>query len=161
MKRISLTQGKYALVDDSDYEWLNQYKWYAIKDYNTWYAVRHITKPDGKQTLISMHRFILGLEYGDLREGDHKNHNGLDNRQDNLRICTGSQNQYNANPHKNCSSVFKGIYWNKISNKWHTRISIRGQQRNLGYFNNEIKAAKAYDEAARKYFGEFANLNFR
>jgi len=155
MKTIQLTQGKVALVDDADYEWLNQYKWHAIKDHNTWYAVRGISR-NGSYTTISMHRVILGLEPGDKRETDHKNHNGLDNRQDNIRICTHSQNQQNKSLQKNHSSQFKGVRWHKRCNKWQTQIG----HKYLGLFTSEVEAAKAYDAAAKEYFGEFALLNF-
>ena len=158
MKYIPLTQGKFACVDDADYEWLNQYKWHAQKDGNTWYAVRHITKPDGKRQAVMMHRFILGLKPSELT--DHRNHNGLHNWQDNLRICNHSQNKQNSNPQKNGSSKYKGVYWKKSIHKWGTQIMKKGKNYHLGYFTSEIEAAKAYDIAAVKYFGEFASINF-
>ena len=162
MKHIPLTQGKFAIVDDADYEWLNQHKWYALKIRQTFYAVRHTTKPSGEQTIIYMHREILGLNFDDKRQGDHRNHGGIDNQRDNLRICTNSQNQQNMrpNPQKNCSSVYKGVCWHKNRRKWQADIEINGHHIYLGHFKSEIDAAKAYDKAASKYFGEFAYLNF-
>lgn len=92
MKEIQLTQGQVALVDDSDYEELGKYKWYAQKRYKTknFDAVRN-----GRFHVISMQRQILGLELGDKRQGDHINRNPLDNRRSNLRIATASENMRN------------------------------------------------------------------
>ena len=107
-----------------------------------------------------MHRDILGLEPGDKRQGDHRNHNGLDNRRDNLRICTHAQNQHNQNPQLNCSSMYKGVYWNKHNFRWQAQIKVNGQNKHLGVFISEIDAARAYDKAAREYFREYARTNY-
>lgn len=160
MKKIPLTQGQFAIVDDEDYEKLSQYKWYAHKtSYGTYMAVR--AKRFGRQVRhISMHRQILGLKKGDGKIIDHINHNTLDNCRCNIRICTQSQNLQNMKPRKNHSSIFKGVYWNKKAKKWHAQIRNYGQLIHLGLFNSEIKAAKIYDKAARKLFGEFTLTNF-
>jgi len=160
MKEIPLTQGKFALVDDVDYEWLNQWKWYAHKGGNTFYALRKAYHNDLRVT-IRMHREILGLGRGDPREGDHCNHNGLHNWQDNLRICTRSQNQHNGSPRKNCSSSFKGVNWHKDTHKWQVQITNNGKQKYLGCFTSEVEAAKAYDRKAMELFGEFAHINLK
>ena len=160
MKTIQLTQGKVALVDDIDFEHLNNHKWHAAKTHRgTYYAARKIRLADGKQGTIFMHREVLGLNQGDPN-CDHKNHNELDNRRDNLRRCTPLQNMQNQRPHRNGSSAFKGVCWNKKREKWQVQIRWEGHKKHLGYFDNEIEAAMAYDIVAVRYFGEFASLNF-
>jgi len=161
MKTIPLTQGKVALVDDADYEWLSKHKWYAYKSRNNFYAARNVYKNGKWIRLIHMHRAILNLKPGDKRQCDHQKHNGLDNRRDMIRICTNTQNQYNQSPQKNCSSTFKGVTWEKNANKWRARIQVSGKDISLGYFHIEAEAAKAYDKAAIKHYGEFAWLNFK
>ena len=160
MKQIPLTRGKFAIVDDADFEKLNRYNWYAFRSYgNTFYAVRSICLPNGKWRLIFMHRVILNLEYGDKRQGDHRNNNSLDNRRDNLRICTNRQNSQNSRPNKSCTSVYKGVSWSKDRHKWVAQIKTQDKQTNLGRYVSEIEAARAYDVAAIKCFGEFAHTN--
>jgi hypothetical protein len=158
-RKIQLTQGKFAIVDDADYEWLNQWKWYACADCNTYYAVRQLYK-NGKQIQIRMHREVLGLKYGDLRQCDHRDSNGLNNRRSNLRIATSAQNQHNQRYRRVGTSKFKGVHWNKLRKKWRAKIGINDQQIYLGSFNSEIEAAKTYDKAAKMFFGEFAHTNF-
>lgn len=155
---ISLTQGKFAVVDSADFERLNQYKWYAQKHRNTWYAYRNQRKDNGKYTLIAMHREILRPLTG--METDHKDGNGLNNRRVNLRTATISQNQHNQRPQKKGISKYKGVSWYRNSHKWRAKIEINGRTISLGYFFCEIEAAKTYDTVARKYFGEFARTNF-
>ena len=159
-KQIPLTQGKFAIVDDADFEWVNQWKWYAKKAYNTWYAVRNSQMVNGKRTGIRMHRVILGLNKGDSSEVDHKNHNGLDNRKDNIRICTHSQNQRNKICRIRKSSLYKGVHWSKTANKWCAQIRLNGIRTHLGLFDLEMHAVNAYDKAAKKYHGEFSHANF-
>ena len=162
MKQIPLTQGQYALVDDADYVWLNQWKWCAFECRDYFYAIRRSirTNEDGKHYLIYMHRQILGLGYGDPRQGDHIDHNTLDNSRDNLRICTHQENLRNRKSSQNTSSQFKGVCWDKQYQKWQVDISINGKHKKLGRFAVEKEAALAYDAAAIREFGEFAYLNF-
>ena len=158
-RRIPLTQGKYAIVDPEDFERLNKHKWYAVKCKHTFYAIRCIG-PRKRRILIRMHREIINPP--DHLVVDHINHNGLDNRKANLRPATHAQNNYNKLiiKRKNSSSKYKGVTWFKNSKIWRARIDVNGQRKFLGYFKDEIQAAKAYDKAAKMYHGEFATLNF-
>lgn len=167
MKRIPLTQGKSALVNNKRYTKLVKNEWYAYFHHGTWYAVRNSPQNHHKRNTIWMHREILGLKVGDGKKSDHKNHNGLDNRDCNLRICTNSENAQNMKPRKH-SSKYKGVHWHKgkiSKNKrgngfWTADICPNYKLIHLGVFKNEIKAAKAYDKKAKELFGEFACLNF-
>lgn len=104
-----------------------------------------------------MHRAILGAKKGE--ESDHRNCNGLDNRRANLRLCTTSQNQMNRRKQDGCTSNFKGVFWDKERRKWLSRIHYKGKQIHLGRFYIEKDAAHAYNQAATKFFGEFARPN--
>ena len=151
-KLIALTQNKCAIVDESDYEILSQHKWCVQKHSRTYYATR-----SSKGKMITMHRLLL-----DPPEGmccDHKNHDGLDNRRCNLRLCTNAQNMYNQRLRIGCSSVYKGVSWNRNNGKWRADIQFEGRLRHIGYYDYQIDAAIAYDDKALELFGEFAYLN--
>jgi len=158
MKEIKLTQGKFALVDNDMFEELNQFKWCAAKDGNTFYAVRNIYN-NRKRKTIRMHRQILGLIDSKI-QCDHKNHEGLDNQKSNLRSCTIAENQRNQRPRIGCSSKYKGVYFNKLCKKWMAYIKVENKSTTIGLFTNEIEAAKAYDKAAKVHHKEFAYTNF-
>jgi hypothetical protein len=160
MKKIPLTQGKVALVDDEDYERVSKFKWCAVRIHGYFYAVRNVRVEHGRrrQKRVIMHRFILGFPNSFI---DHINHKTLDNRRSNLRPCTLSQNQQNRLPQAGYSSVYKGVRWHKWGNSWCAQIKHNGKGFHLGCFRSEVQAAKAYDEAAKEKFGEFAYLNFR
>ena len=155
-KEIILTRGFVSFVDDWNYEWLNSFKWYECQGY----AMRRI-RVAGVKTSISMHRFILGLEHGDSRQGDHINHNGLDNREANLRVCSRTENMRNRRANIVGSSRFKGVsyIWCKSSGKWRASIKFGENPTILGDFSSEEEAAVAYDNAALQYFGDFACTN--
>lgn len=154
---IPLTQGQFAIVDPGNYECLKQYKWYALKMRNAFYAVRPIGKWPNQQ-MILMHRQIMNTPKG--METDHRNHNTLDNRIANLRICTHSNNQYNRKIPRTGTSKFKGVSWHKTREKWMVCIQKDKKTIHLGRFDNEIKAAMTYDKKAKEIYGAFACPNF-
>ena len=154
---IPLTQGKFAIVDIEDYEWLSKYKWYAVKTNAGWRARRKY-RINGRQITVQMHRFIINPPKTKL--ADHRNRNTLDNRRFNLRICTSAQNSQNSRSRRKSSSRYKGVSKLKDSGKWRVSISTNGLYYYIGRYICEIDAAKAYDKKAIELFGEFAYLNF-
>ncbi len=157
MKKIPLTQGYFALVDDENYVWLSRYNWCVSGGY----AVRTLYVSKNKYTLQRMHRLILGLNYKDGKICDHINGNGLDNRQSNLRIVTSQQNSFNRKVGTGFVSAHKGVYWSSREDKWKASITIDGKFFHLGYFVDEIEAAKCYDKVSLCEFGKFAKINFQ
>jgi hypothetical protein len=156
MKEVILTQGQMALIDDEDYELVSQYKWYAHKYKHAFYAQTSAYK-NGKQKTIKMHRLIMKAQ--SKQQVDHINHNGLDNRRANLRLCTNAENQHNQQKTRG-TSKYKGVAWCNSRKKWETTIHVNGKNLHLGRFSLEEDAARAYDKAAKKHYGEFAGCNF-
>ncbi len=156
MKKIPLSQGLFALVDDEDFEYLNQWKWQALRDHNTFYAVRN-EKINGKIVHFKMHRVIMKTLANQMV--DHRDHNGLNNQKYDLRNCTNQQNQLNQIKKEGCTSKYKGVYFNKTINKWIAHIIINYKRTHIGYFDTEDEAALAYNKKAKELFGEFAVLN--
>lgn len=159
-KEILLTQGMAAIVDDEDYDYLNQWKWYyrKSKGKKTGYALRNQSIGYGKQKNIQMHRVILGYS-GATLQVDHINSNGLDNRKANLRLCTPNGNIQNQGLRICNKTGFKGVYFRKDLKKWQVHITSDRKRIHLGYHEDKEAAALAYNEAALKYHGEFARLN--
>lgn len=160
MRKIPLGLGKYTLVDDADYEWLNQYMWFLGAGGYVINAIRRSQLCNVPLSPITqIHRLILGLEPWDKRQTDHINHNPKDNRRCNLRICTRAENQHNQKIRSGGTSRFKGVCWNKRDKKWMATIKVDGQTKYLGNFQKEKYAAQAYNLAAKRHFGKFALLN--
>lgn len=148
-REIPLTRGKVAIVDDEDFEWLSQWKWCAGCAGK--YALR-----GHERRALYMHRFILGASAGTLV--DHVNGNGLDNRRCNLRLCTTRENSRNQRGR----ALYKGVYrdFRRADGVWRARIKLPDKTLHIGAFDTPEAAARAYDAAAIKHFGDFARLNF-
>jgi len=148
---IPLTQGQNAIVDTKDFDWLMRWNWQALWSRTTksFYAHRW-----GNHM---MHRAILKCG---PREGDHINHNTLDNRRENLRKCTHFQNTRNTKIRSDNSSGFKGVSFHKVTDKWAAYGCVQGKIKHLGLFDSREDAARAYDTYAKMFYGEFATLNF-
>ena len=157
---IPLSQGQFAKVDATDFEWLNQWKWNARWAANTrsFYVLRHLpVAEDPKRPSVYMHRLILGLDRFDKRHGDHINLDTLDNRRSNLRVATSAENHRNQGVRRDSRSGFKGVGWHKPTNKWQARIRLNGSRKSLGFFATPEAAHDAYCKAAAELHGEFAN----
>lgn len=109
-----------------------------------------------------VHRVIYQMFHGEIEKGlfvDHINRNKQDNRLENLRVATRTENNRNKNPYRNSVSSYKGVDFYKRLNVWRARIKVNKNLIDLGGFSSETDAAVAYNEAAKRYFGEFAVLN--
>ena len=159
MREIPLTQGQVALVSEIDYDFLNQWKWYAQWDFKgqCFYAVRNSKMINGKRTRIWMHRLILNAP-NDI-EVDHRNRNTLDNQRHNLRLDPEKRNQQNRGTQSINTSGYKGVSWHKEHKKWQVRITSQNKRYHLGYFDVKEDGVKRYNEEAIKLHGEFARLN--
>lgn len=157
---IPLTQGLYAIVDANDYEWLNQWKWYACVVHGIAYARRSKRKSDDfKQNNVSMHRQIMGVDSPFI---DHRNGNGLDNRRSNLRHATVLQNTVNVHKKPKGKSKYRGVTFDKKcpNRPWTAQISDNKKHKHLGQYATQEEAAKVYDKEAFRLHGEFTYLNF-
>ncbi len=158
MKEIKLTRGCVALVDDEDYAELSRHKWYVNVSRRSKYAHRQFRDHGdgtkyGKRVLVLMHRQVMRAPKG--KNVDHINGDGLDNRKENLRLCTQSQNLQNQNRYR---PGWKGVY--PKGRRWGMQIAANGESHSLNGFCDSRSAAKAYDKLAKILHGEFACLNF-
>lgn len=153
MKKIPLSQGKYALIDDKDFLAVSRYKWHVIFNGNNWYARRHTKVSEGgRRKGQYLHRFLVG----DWKMIDHRNGNTLDYRRCNLRDCTSKENARNRRKSRGISH-YKGVIL--FRQKWCARIFVGGKNIHLGCFKEEKQAGEAYNSAARIHYGKFAWLN--
>jgi len=152
---VPLTKGLEALVSPQDFDMVREFKWCATRGGRTSYASRQVRSSDGKWSVGLMHRLIMAPPQGLLV--DHINGNGLDNRRENLRLCSHAENIRNQQSRLGTSSRFKGVWMH--SGKWAAMIEHNGDKINLGRFDCEERAARQYDRAARVFFGRFARTN--
>lgn len=145
MKLIPLNRGLFAIVDDEDYEGLSQNKWYLTSH---GYVKSHREY---------MHRILLSPQPD--QQVDHINMDKLDNRRVNLRVCSARENSLYRPINKNNHSGYKGVSQRKDTKRWQAYIMVNRKRLHLGYYDTKERAAKVYNEAATKYFGEFAYLN--
>lgn len=149
---IPLTRGLVTAISPKDLKKVSQYTWGADCVRGKFYATTRINRKR-----VYLHRFLLN---DPNKEVDHHNLFPLDNRRCNLRLATKFEQQCNQPPRKNSTSKYKGVDWSKEKKKWRARVQAKGKQYHVGYFDSEMRAAKAYDKHARKLHGKFARLNF-
>jgi len=157
-RKIYLDEGLWTILDPRDYCRFACFKWCIGGDKGKFYAVRGQMISPADSKIVQLHRLIMDAPKGLVV--DHINSDGLDNRRSNLRLVTHSQNQWNRQKRKNTTSRFVGVSFYKSRGKWAAYINAAKKRINIGHFNSEIEAARAHDQAAVKYHGEFARLNF-
>lgn len=163
MKEIFLSgkigSGMRMIVDDIDYDVLFKYKWHAFRGaYKVGGNLYAASKIKGRYVLA--HRLIFGEPDG--KHIDHINGNGLDNRRENLRVCTPSENHRNTRvSRKNNTTGYKGVSFEKQTGRYRAHINpiAGGRTKHLGRFDTPREAAECYNEMAKKLFGDFAQLN--
>jgi hypothetical protein len=154
LKTIITSNGVKTIVDDDDFEVYGKLRW---KCDGVGYVRRNI-RVNGKHKTVYLHRLVIGDPHG--YQVDHKNGNKVDNRKENLRKATGSQQRANTRLRKDNPHGLKGVTWIKNNKNWVAQICLKGRHVHLGVFTCKKEAAKAYDRAALKHFGEFACTNF-
>jgi hypothetical protein len=155
VKKIKLTQGKFALVDDCDYDYLIQWNWHTHTSGRSSYARTDRYQPDRHR--VFMHTIVIE-RMGLKGRVDHIDGNGLDDQRSNLRLSNG-HNPKNRRLNVNNTSGYKGVHWKRTRQIWVAKIVSDGKEIYLGSFRDKKEAARMYNKAAKKYHGEFANLN--
>lgn len=156
MKKVELSNGGVAIIDDEFFDFINQYRWYKN---SKGYAITMKTTALSERRQVFMQHLVLGFTPHDGLVVDHINGVRLDNRKDNLRICTHAQNIMNGMGWKNRKSKYKGVYKRDGYDRWRVIISGNGERQHIGDFSSEAEAAKAYNDAAKVLHGEYARLN--
>lgn len=157
VKYIEMTNGGVAMVNEDVYQFMNQFKWYRSSE---GYPTMSRTGNGGIKHSVKMHHLVLGMEPGRTAVVDHINFVKMDNRRENLRICTQSQNSKHIPGWRNKkSSIYKGVFPRIGGKKWRVIVCCDKKRYSVGDFNSETEAAMAYNDAALKLFGEFAHLN--
>jgi hypothetical protein len=153
MKQIKVGPNHFAIIDDEDFEYINSFTWSL--------NLQNKKKPRAFSQKLKtyMHRLIMNCSKG--MQVDHIDGNPLNNQKSNLRICTLKENCRNVEKRKHCSSIYKGVHFEKYTKKWRAQITVNNKEIKLGRFLNEKDAAIAYDKAAMFYFKEFSYLNFK
>jgi len=157
MKRIALTQGKEAIVDDEDYEYLMQWKWYAVRNRKSFYAARTV-RSNGKRKIVFIHQELTARRGWFDCQVDHRDRDGLNNQRANLRPATVAQNTSNQGPYRNNTSGAKGVSWHAHTCKWHADVFRMGLRASR-YFDDFNEAVAWRDAKAKEFHGEFAYLN--
>lgn len=163
MKSIELSQGRFAQVDDCDFELFNRFSWFLSvpgRSPNLAYAVRKIRLPSGGYSKVLLHREIMGNPIG--QEVDHIDHDGLNNQRTNLRLASPSQNQANSRHHADAyHSRYKGVTKHKKTGLWQVSCQKDKKRHYLCGFADEDTAGRAYDQLAYRLHGDFSNPNFK
>jgi hypothetical protein len=155
--KIFTKKGIAILVDEEDYRVHAKYRWFLDSG---GYAAMNIYPIDDNgnkvHKIVTMHRLIIDPPDG--FQVDHRDRNRLNNRRSNLRVATHAQNMLNKSKYKSNTSGITGVKWHKREQKWWSEICFQGKNRWLGYFSSKEEASKAYQQAHKKYFGEFASI---
>lgn len=159
MKTIKLSQNKIALIDDEDFDRMNQYKWHAYEKKNckgSWYAMGNVKNHEGKWTTIMFHRFLMNIIDPKI-EIDHADGNGLNNQKSNLRAVDHQHNSQNRRLGKNNTSGFKGVFFDKRckNRPWRAVVTVNGKRLHLGNFSTPEDAYEVYKAKAKESFGIF------
>lgn len=152
IRQIKLTRGKVVLVDEKDYGWLNQWKWFAYWNGKNYYATRSVMIK-GKRYLIFMHREILGLKYKDGKISDHIDRVTMNNSRANLRVVDYVTSNQNQKRQVNNTSGYVGISWHKSNKKWQAYIGLNSYNKHLGSYSNVQDAVEARRQGEIKYWG--------